>query len=624
MKTITQVVQNLVKPYIDNQDQAVESNIAPVETDATSSTGSYSQGEQLILNKILYDVTAAITVGDPLEVGTNIAVAPKISAAIGGKQEQIEVSSMPTASASNVGKVLIYIGETTSTYTSGQSYQSTLEGGNYIWKPTSISSVDASDVVYDNQTSGLTATDSQAAIDELASQNQTLTSAFVNNVNENGCKNILPNYVTPFSSGGANVAIDDDGIITVTASSALTGNCNIYPTGNNNIEENKRLYLPKGTYIGSGCPSGGSNSTYYVNFYNQSSSANLGYDYGEGVEFTLNSDTWIVVRASVRSGYTISDSVVFKPMITLATDVPSDYAHYVPFAKTNLQLTQDSVTWDVLSEVGAVNYFNNTASSPQTDKGVTYTVDATTKKVTATGTNDGTANSFIIVKQNLKAGIYRCSGCPSGGSNSNYRIVWDVNDSQNNYDYGDGVIITLATDGYVTAYFNIIKNYAISGSVVFEPMITSMDYNGPYVPYAKTNKELTEDVAELLNDGKPYSFGIMGSTTKPSFLNGDTLASKTILEIFNALPINYSGGSGGSNSVGSEISVGTYQGTTTLFTDIMTLTGLTSLTAGLLTIKKFEAQRGFVTYNTGNKIFNCRILSGALETCYLMELTPVT
>lgn len=174
----------------------------------------------------------------------------------------------------------------------------------------------------------------------LDTNTQALTNAFTNNVNANGSKNILPNYVTPFSSGGADVAIDDDDIITVTASSALTDNCNIYPAGDGNIEENKRLYLPKGTYIGSGCPSGGSASTYYVHFRNQSTSTNLGYDYGEGVEFTLDSDTWIVVRASVRNGYTISDSIVFKPMITLATDVPSDYAHYVPYAMTNRELTE--------------------------------------------------------------------------------------------------------------------------------------------------------------------------------------------------------------------------------------------------------------------------------------------
>ena len=178
MKTIVKLVSEL-KDYLLGKDtaakQAVESNIAPVEADASSASQAYVVGAQLILNDVLYDVTSSISVGDAIAVGTNIAAASKLSVNIKSKQDQIEVTTMPTASASNVGKVLIYIGATTSTYTSGQSYQSTLEGGNYVWKPTSISSVDASGVHYDNQTSGLMATDAQGAIDEVSDEIGDLT-----------------------------------------------------------------------------------------------------------------------------------------------------------------------------------------------------------------------------------------------------------------------------------------------------------------------------------------------------------------------------------------------------------------------------------------------------------------
>ena len=151
--------------------QAVESNIAPVEADATSASRSYSEGEQLVLNDILYDVIASITAEDPLTVGVNIAAAPKLSTAVRGKQEQIEVSSMPTASAAYVGKVLIYIGAT-GTYTSGQSYQCIYESGSYSWQPVGGGSVSAANVTYDNTQSGMTADDVQEAVDEL---NQALT-----------------------------------------------------------------------------------------------------------------------------------------------------------------------------------------------------------------------------------------------------------------------------------------------------------------------------------------------------------------------------------------------------------------------------------------------------------------
>ena len=79
MKSITQVFQNLLKPYIDNHDNAVAENIAPVETDETSASQSYAIGKQLILDGTLYDVIAAITAGDALVVNTNISKADDIS-----------------------------------------------------------------------------------------------------------------------------------------------------------------------------------------------------------------------------------------------------------------------------------------------------------------------------------------------------------------------------------------------------------------------------------------------------------------------------------------------------------------------------------------------------------------
>lgn len=82
MKSITQVVENLIKPYIDSHDRAAEAIIAPVETNATSASDDYAVGKQLILNDVLYDVIAPITTGDALVVNTNIKAADKVSSDI--------------------------------------------------------------------------------------------------------------------------------------------------------------------------------------------------------------------------------------------------------------------------------------------------------------------------------------------------------------------------------------------------------------------------------------------------------------------------------------------------------------------------------------------------------------
>lgn len=80
MKSITQVVQNLLKPYIDAKDKANAEIIAPVEV--SPAEAAHSAGTQLIYDGKLYDVTAGIDIGDDLATtgaGANISLADDIS-----------------------------------------------------------------------------------------------------------------------------------------------------------------------------------------------------------------------------------------------------------------------------------------------------------------------------------------------------------------------------------------------------------------------------------------------------------------------------------------------------------------------------------------------------------------
>ena len=80
MKSITQVMQNLVKPYIDNKDKAYAANIAPVEV--SPAEAAHTAGTQLIYNGVLYDVTADIAIGDTVTTegaGANTSVANKVT-----------------------------------------------------------------------------------------------------------------------------------------------------------------------------------------------------------------------------------------------------------------------------------------------------------------------------------------------------------------------------------------------------------------------------------------------------------------------------------------------------------------------------------------------------------------
>ena len=102
MKTVVDLATAL-KTYFLGKDtaakQAVESNIAPVETDASSASQAYAVGKQLILNDILYDVTAAISSGDALVVGTNISAADDLTTQIGDANARIGAVTSQTLAA---------------------------------------------------------------------------------------------------------------------------------------------------------------------------------------------------------------------------------------------------------------------------------------------------------------------------------------------------------------------------------------------------------------------------------------------------------------------------------------------------------------------------------------------
>ena len=85
------------------QNKNTQEMIAPVEEDETDASRAYAIGEQLILDGILYDVTAPIAAGDALSTsgaGANISAADNIEAQIKSVKTQIQ-SAEAQAAAQN-------------------------------------------------------------------------------------------------------------------------------------------------------------------------------------------------------------------------------------------------------------------------------------------------------------------------------------------------------------------------------------------------------------------------------------------------------------------------------------------------------------------------------------------
>ena len=169
--------------------------------------------------------------------------------------------------------------------------------------------------------------------------------------------------------------------------------------------------------------------------------------------------------------------------------------------------------------VGAYNLLDNTwSTSVISSVTVTKVADGT---ITTSGTSSAADDQEIGVAT-LKAGTYKLVGCPADGGSAAYRLK-AVNKTSSNtvigYDDGEGLSITLAADATVGINLVFASSVPMTG-LTFKPMITpdTGAAYADYIPYAMTNKELTETKA-----------GITITTTDPG--EGTALADNTLLVV---------------------------------------------------------------------------------------------
>lgn len=222
---------------------------------------------------------------------------------------------------------------------------------------------------------------------------------------------------------------------------------------------------------------------------------------------------------------------------------------------------------DNMLDNGAVNLLPSTGTS-QEYEGVTYSI-AADGTITCTTTGTRTSNSAIDISDYAPAvGTYRVTGLPStGDANSTFcfrYILYYTDNTDSGWMYLTSVdedLITIGTNVKrirVQLYFK--ANYSPNG-LVFKPMFSDPSLNlsyGDYVPYAKSNRELTinlDEVAKLYSDG--VTLEVTDDCDTP-LLIGNSLF--TINKFVNTTP-NTPGGGGAliswssSNKYGAQIAL---------------------------------------------------------------------
>ncbi len=134
--------------------------------------------------------------------------------------------------------------------------------------------------------------------------------------------------------------------------------------------------------------------------------------------------------------------------------------------------------------------------------GITFTKNSD-GSIVANGTATANARYYFVsedeARENIKAGTYRITGCPSGGSTTTYRILMGITGVGEKYEYGNGTNITISSDN--TYYFAIFIGAGQTvRNLVFKPMIISGTEDKPYEQYGAMPSSVFSSEIETVKD----------------------------------------------------------------------------------------------------------------------------
>ena len=222
-------------------------------------------------------------------------------------------------------------------YVCKQTSRGNLPTNTTYWQP--LTDVTADEIPTEDSTNLVQSGGVYSALQTLT---QTLTNQVKDMNNVYGSKNLLPNARVNTTYGSTlKFVTDEDGIVTVTGNAS--GNNYFYVSTQQDAKAIPYPFDSVDTKL-SGCPSGGSTSGYRMTLvlYSdaEATTSIASYrDIGEGVIVPATPNAYYRVTITIPSGS--GYNLTFKPMLRLASITDDTY---VPYAKTNKELTDDLTT----------------------------------------------------------------------------------------------------------------------------------------------------------------------------------------------------------------------------------------------------------------------------------------
>lgn len=274
-----------------------------------------------------------------------------------GAGDMLSADYDPTQAVFNAGGIVAYVASQISGLSTSLSgltdvaLTSLAAGQSLVYDATAQKwvngSISASDVNYTNTTSGLAATKVQAAIDEVAAENQTLTNNLSDEVEARaklGAHNRLPLDLATIKSlntsgtwsgnaytvNNVTFTVNDDFSITVNTSGAASATAFLALASN--IKFKAEDYI-----LSAGSSIDGQYSKYGL-YLQRTGQPDITTADETKKHFVLSNDTVFTnCKIFVANGESVTN-LVFKPMVTLASDTSTEYA---PYAMTNRELTEE-------------------------------------------------------------------------------------------------------------------------------------------------------------------------------------------------------------------------------------------------------------------------------------------
>ena len=171
--------------------------------------------------------------------------------------------------------------------------------------------------------------------------------------------------------------------------------------------------------------------------------------------------------------------------------------------------------FEIMGKMGAKNLFPTNATYYNgrsfTHNGITF-VENSDGSITASGIATADAQYTLFTRNadwgiNIEVGqSYILSGCPSGGSDDTFRLVFGDTQSGAYHrlalDRGEGAefTITTASEGYYASSIDVRSGVDLTTPITFYPMLRlASDTDSTYQPFAMTNQQMTPYVQAISN-----------------------------------------------------------------------------------------------------------------------------